>query len=199
MPNSRSSVCCRTSCERPLKSDGHRVESAIDVDPSFNDNEVPRSALRRSLASNAVRVGASRAGVEFRTVAGGGLELRLLDEVDRRYRLRKATSLSGGELEVLCSSDSFLTREPDGSLFRVENWAFLYTIGVDGFIDRTLVAEVTGYREGSPGCLILGQLIELGNDSPLLGGRGFQPADEDLDDLLDDEDREDEGGWSTGS
>lgn len=127
----------------------HRIEAAIEADPSFDDNEVPRSALRRSLASNAVRAGASQVGVDFRTVAGGGLELRLLDTVDRRYRLRKASSSLGGGLEVLCSSDSFLTREPDGGLFRVENWALLYTLGADGFIDRTLIAEVTGYLEGS--------------------------------------------------
>lgn len=54
-----------------------------------------------------------------------------------------------------------------------------------------IAAEVLGVRPGSPGRLILGNVLALGSGGPV--GGGFTPADEDLDLGLDEED---EGGES---
>lgn len=63
--------------------------------------------------------------------------------------------------------------------------------GNEGLIAEVIAAEVLGVRPGSPGRLILGDVLTLWSGGPT--GGGFTPADEDLDLGLGEED---EGGES---
>jgi len=164
---------------------GHRVDEAMEVDPAFGSGWA-RSAVTRDLVVNAVSEAASHIGMDFRPVNGSGREFRHLDNsTDRRYRLRRAQRTAAGDLIVTANSESALGSEV-GSLFTQEHWTFLWTLGADGQMDEILLAEVTGYIEGSPGRLKLGQTIALSGPAPTSGG--FVPVDEDLNDFGDEDD-----------
>jgi len=163
---------------------GYRVDVAMDADPSFGSGW-SRAALTRDLVVDAVSVAASRVGVDFRPINGIGRELRFLSaDVDRRYRVRRGRRRSSGGLLIQASSDSALA-SVERSLFDTEQWAFVWTLSPDGLIGEVLVAEVTGYVDGSPGHLELGRMVALGA-SGAYGGE-FLPADEGLDGYEDEE------------
>jgi hypothetical protein len=156
---------------------GHRVDVAMEVDPAFGSGW-SRSAVTRDLVVDAVSGAASRQGLDFRPVTGGGREFRMLTgTVERRFRLRRAVRRADGSLLITASSASALAIE-DGSLFGEELWAFAWTLNDDGQIDEVLACEVIGYVEGMPGHLRLGHVIALAGDHAPTGG--FRPADEDL-------------------
>jgi hypothetical protein len=156
---------------------GHRVDVAMEVDPAFGSGW-SRAAVARDLVIDAVSGAASRQGLDFRPVHGGGREFRMLTgTVARRFRLRRAVRRADGSLLITASSASALAIE-DGSLFAEELWAFAWTSTDDGQIDEVLACEVTGYVEGMPGHLKLGHVIALAGDHvPMVG---FRPADEEL-------------------
>lgn len=162
---------------------GFRVEQALEVDEAFGRGGA-RGALMRDLVLDAVSAAASRVGLDFRPV-NGGRELRhVSNDVDRRYRVRRAHRNAGGDLIITSSSDSALAAE-EGSLFRKESRAFAWIPGADGLMSEVLIAEILGYYEGTPGHLKLGPAIPLGSGDLPLGG--FRPSDEPLDGFGDDE------------
>jgi hypothetical protein len=73
----------------------------------------------------------------------------------------------------------------------MENWVFGWVSNAEGLIAEVIAAEVLGVRPGSPGRLILGDVLTLWSGGPT--GGEFTPADEDLDLGLGEED---EGGES---
>jgi hypothetical protein len=155
---------------------GHRVEVALDVDPAFGSGN-SRSWLRRDLALDTIVAAASRAGLEHKAERGAH-EIRILSRnVDRRYRLLKASRSSGGEFVITVNSDSSLVVEDD-SLFRSELWVYSWTFDADGTVEDVFIAEVRGHVDGHPCRLVLGPVTLLGSSGPSRGG--FEPGDEGL-------------------
>ena len=172
---------------------GYRVDVAMDVDPAFGSGW-SRAAVTRDLVVDAAIGAASRVGLDFRSVSGGGREFRFLSgNVDRRYRLRRAKRRADGELIISTSSNSALAAT-DLSLFLVEQWALAWTPSADGLIAEVLAAEVVGFIDGNPGHLDLGRIFALGSDD--LPDGEFRPTGESLEGLDDDEDVGDEFGFS---
>ena len=156
---------------------GYRVDVAMEVDPAFGSGWA-RAAVTRDLVIDAVSGAASRQGLDFRPVNGGGREFRTLTgTIERRFRLRRAVRRADGSLLITASSASALAIE-DGALFAGELWAFAWTLSDDGQIDEVLACEVTGYVEGMPGHLKLGHVFALTGDNSPTGG--FRPTEEDL-------------------
>ena len=153
---------------------GYRVGVAMAADDAFTSGN-SRSALMRDLAIDAVTLAASRIGLPFRQVVGGGHEL-----VGERhtYRLRKAQRDASG-LVITVSNDSSLVIEEEPSLFPMEKWVMGWVPDDTGSIAEVFVARVVGSEPGRPGRLILGACIALGTRDPI--GGGFTPTDEGLD------------------
>lgn len=169
---------------------GYRVDVALDEDPAFGSG-MSRASLARDLAVQTIGAAASRAGIDFRPIPGGGLELHHLEGVtDRRYRVRKAHRNSEGSLRIPVNSASAIRPFGD-TVFHREQWALAWVLSADGLIEEVLIAEVRGLAEGNPGHLLLGPTIALGEGDLPTGG--FEPADEDLDGF-DDESDEGFGG-----
>lgn len=159
---------------------GHSIERAIEIDQSFG--RYGRGALRRDLATDTVMRKASQIGLDPRIVQGGGCEFRLnTGGMFIRLRLRSARLSADGTPIVLSNSESALADESE--LFREEHWVFGMIYGPDDNthrIHRAFAAEVTGFREGSPGRLILGPVHWLLDGSDDLSSISFTPDDEDL-------------------
>lgn len=154
---------------------GYRVDAAMEVDPAFGSGR-SRSALRRDLIVETTQEVASRVGLDFRQVKGGGRELRTLTgTTDRRFRMRAARRQSDGDLRVDSSSDSVFAQE-ENSLWWNEHWVFGWTIGDDDQLDEIFVAEVIGRVDGNPGYLVFGELHHLGGETPPSTGT-FLPDD----------------------
>jgi hypothetical protein len=167
---------------------GYRVDVALEADEAFGSGS-SRSSLMRDLVMDAVSRSASRAGdIYFRPVNGAGRELV---GARHRYRIRRAKRDAEGNLIVEVSSESTLALEEEPALFSMENWIFGWVSNAEGLIAEVIAAEVLGVHPGSPGRLILGDVLTLGSGGPT--GGGFTPADEDLDLGLGEED---EGGES---
>ena len=167
---------------------GHRIDSAMDVDPAFGSGG-SRAWMARDLAIDAVGEAASRAGLDFRPVNGSGRELRAFDGgVDRRYRLRRARRDEAGAITVPVNSSS-AALVADESLIPEEFWVLGYVMSRDSLVMSVFVAEILGVEEGRPGKLILGEITQLlGFDAPT---GGFKPTEEGLpgfDDEVDDDD-----------
>lgn len=165
---------------------GHRVDVALEADPSFGSGQ-SRSALMRDLVMSSIAQSASYAGVPFQPVNGIGREL--VGE-RHRYRIRRAKA-NEEEPIITVSSESSLVLDEEPTLFPMENWVLGWISGADGLIADVFIAEILGIREGRPGQLILGSIRPIGTDGPI--GDGFTPTDEDLDLGLDDEGDADEG------
>jgi hypothetical protein len=167
---------------------GYRVDVALEADEAFGSGS-SRSSLMRDLVMDAVSRSASRVGdIYFRPVNGAGRELV---GARHRYRIRRAKRDAEGNLIVEVSSESTLVLEEESTLFSVENWIFGWVSNAEGLIAEVIAAKVLGVHPGSPGRLILGDVLTLGSGGPT--GGGFTPADEDLDLGLGEED---EGGES---
>lgn len=156
---------------------GYRVDVALDGDPAFGSG-MSRASLARDLAIETIGGAASRAGIDFRPIPGGGLELQHLEgATDRRYRVRKAHRSSEGSLSIPVNSASAI-RPFDDTLFDREQWTLAWVLSAEGLIEEVLIAEVLGLTKGNPGHLLLGPTILLGEGD--LPAGGFQPVDEDL-------------------
>jgi hypothetical protein len=167
---------------------GYRVDVALEADEAFGSGS-SRSSLMRDLVMDAVSRSASRVGdIYFRPVNGAGRELV---GARHRYRIRRAKRDAEDNLIIEVSSESTLVLEEEPTLFSIENWIFGWVSNAEGLIAEVIAAEVLGVRPGSPGHLILGDVLTLGSGGPT--GGGFTPADEDLDLGLGEED---EGGES---
>lgn len=178
---------------------GHRVDVALEADESFGSTAQSKTSLMRELALDAVAAAASRVGVQFGVVNGSGRELRTFDDgVDRRFRVRRASRDSDGNIVLMANSDAPLrvvVDEGDG-LYPVEAWAFGWIPVAEAvLVAEVFVAPILDFVPGNPGHLVLGRAISLlGPDTP--SGGGFTPRDEGLDGFDDDED--DEMGGDTG-
>ena len=167
---------------------GYRVDVALEADEAFGSGS-SRGSLMRDLVMDAVSRSASRVGdIYFRPVNGAGRELV---GARHRYRIRRAKRDAEDNLIIEVSSESTLALEEEPTLFSIENWIFGWVSNAEGLIAEVIAAEVLGVRPGSPGRLILGDVLALGSGGPT--GGGFTPADEDLDLGLGEED---EGGES---
>lgn len=172
---------------------GHRIEQAMETDPAFGSGW-SHAALSRDLAVGAASGAASRIGLDFRPVNGGGREFRTLaGTIDRRFRLRRAHRRADGTTIITANSDSALAVE-DGSFFDQEQWVLSWMPTPEGAIEVVFVAEVVGFVEGRPGHLTLGPMTLLGGED--LPAGGFNPTDEDLDGFGEDEGWEEESGSS---
>lgn len=168
---------------------GHHVEQALDVDQSFGSPQTV-GFLMRDLAIDAIAVAASRVGVEFGPVNGSGRELRSFDHgVERRFRVRRASrDADHGNIVMTANSDAPLkvaTDEADG-LFSIEAWTFGW-IPTSGsiLVAEVFIAPLLRFDPGTPGHLVLGQVIPLlGSDTP---SGGFRPSQEGLEGFDDDE------------
>ena len=167
---------------------GYRVDVALGADEAFGSGR-SRSALMRDLVMDAVSRSASKVGgIYFHPVNRAGHEL--VGE-RHRYRIRRAKRDAEDNLIIEVSSDSSLALEEEPTLYSIENWIFGWVSNAEGLIAEVIAAKVLGVRPGSPGRLILGDVLALGSGGPT--GGGFTPADEDLDLGLGEED---EGGES---
>jgi hypothetical protein len=153
---------------------GYRVALAMEVDPAFTSGN-SRSALMRDLAIDAVTVAASRIGLPFRQVTGGGHEL--VGE-QHTYRLRRAKRDPSG-LVIMVSADSSLIAEEEPTLFPMHRWVLGWVADGTDSIPEVFVAHAIAKEPGRPGRLILGPVIPLGTRDPI--GGGFTPTDEGLD------------------
>src|SRR5690348_4533655 len=167
---------------------GHRVDVALEADPAFGSG-TSRGSLMRDLVMDTIsRSAGTVGGIYFQPVNGPGREL--VGE-RHRYRIRRAKRDAEGSLVIEVSSESSLVLEEEPALYSIENWVFGWLANAEGLIAEVIAAEVLGVRPGSPGRLILGDVLALGAGGPV--GGGFTPAEEDLDLGLGEED---EGGES---
>jgi hypothetical protein len=154
---------------------GYRVDVALEADPAFGSGR-SRSSLMNDLVLETVSRSASKLGVYFQPVNGTGREL--IGE-RHRYRIRRAKRDAKEDLIVTVSSESSLGMEEEPTLFPLTSWIFGWITNADGLIDEVIAAEILGILPGSPGRLLLGNVLHLGSDGPF--GGGFRPAEEDLD------------------
>ena len=157
---------------------GYRIDAAVQLDSSFCVSSRPKSALTRSLVDEGVRIGASRAGVDFLDARGGAVDLRF--EVGGRYlvfRVKRARRLQSGEVDILTNAGSTWGIEDDIAIIPDEPWVFAFIASEDGLIEL-FVAPVYGATEGSPGHLILGPEIRLEGEWGPQGG-SFRSDDDD--------------------
>lgn len=163
---------------------GHRVGVALEADPAFGSG-MSNAWLGRDLAIHAIKGSASRIGIDFRPIRGGGLELQYsAGTTDRRYRVRKARRVADGTILVLNSEASVTPW--DDTLFDREQWVFAYTPSAEGLIEEVLLAQVYGSVDGTPGELLLGPPIPIGSQDTANGR--FEPSNEDLHGFDDDSD-----------
>jgi hypothetical protein len=175
---------------------GWKIEKATQLDPAFNKTCRSRSSLGRDLVLDAIEEATTRIGLGCQSVSGGGRDvIDLVDDVDRRFRVRKAELDSDtGEYEIISTSDSILVitdSEPD-SLIPAERWVLGYTTDGDGMIVDIFAARVLGITDSAVPRLRLGaaMLLGVGHTPTLPSGHGFQPA---MEDDLGDQFEQDEG------
>lgn len=165
---------------------GYRVDVALDVDPAFGSGQA-RAWLLRDLVMDAIDESASRVGVEFQTINGGGRELQTLgDGVIHRFRCKSASRVSDDQIGVLASSNSPLVVEEDG-MYAVEPWIFGYISSSSTMLDEVFIAPILGFVEGNPGHFELGRPIQLLGAELPTKGTGFKPSDEGLEGFEDDD------------
>jgi hypothetical protein len=168
---------------------GYRVDVALEADRAFGSGR-SRSSLMNDLVMDTVSRSASKVGgIYFHPVNGPGRELM---GALHRYRIRRAKRDAEDNLVIEVSSESSLGLEEEPTLYPIESWVFGWVTNAEGLIAEVIAAEVRGVRPGSPGRLILGEILTLGSGGPV--GGGFIPAEEGLDLGLDDEDEGSEGG-----
>jgi hypothetical protein len=173
---------------------GYRVQVALDADPAFGSGN-SRSWLTRDLVLDAITRKAAQLGLPSRAVNGSGREL--VGEA-HRYRILKASRDRDGNIIIRVGSDSSLILQEDETLLPSEPWVFGFIVDDDGCIAEVFIARIDGYEDGRPGCLILGPERIIGaRGTPPIGG-GFQPADEGLEGIDDEDNEEDEGGRDAG-
>lgn len=180
--------CIADDLREAFSERGHRVDVALEVDPAFGSGR-SRSSLMNDLVLDAVARSASTVGVYFQPVNGTGRELI---GVQHRYRIRRAKRDATDKLVITVSSESSLGLEEDPTLYPMGNWVFGWITNAEGLIAEVFAAEVLGIIPGTPGRLILGDVLALGSGGP--GSDGFIPVEEDLDLDLGFDGEEDEDG-----
>src|SRR4051812_3797394 len=97
---------------------GWKIEKATQLDSAFSRTSRSRSSLGRDLVLDAIEEATTRIGLGCQSVSGGGRDVIDLDDnVDRRFRVRKADiDANTGEYEIISTSESILVlpdSEPD--------------------------------------------------------------------------------------
>ncbi|GAA4124701.1 hypothetical protein GCM10022215_32570 [Nocardioides fonticola] len=161
---------------------GHKVETAVGLDPAFTRNKRPESALVRSLVTDAITNAAPRLGVGIVPAPGGAVELAVLHNfTERRLRVLKATrDEETGEFVIIADRAILDISDADPeSAFRHERWVLGYTTDDAGMIHDIFAAAVLDVTGDSVTRAVLGPITLLGSGTDPFGGK-FQPADDDL-------------------
>ncbi|WGX98078.1 hypothetical protein [Nocardioides sp. L-11A] len=184
---------------------GHNIDKATSLDPAFRRSRGPQSALSRNLVLDTIEETAGRFGIGVIPVSGGGCDLQLLvDDADRRFRVRKATKVVDEETEtetfdVIVDSPAILdiTDAEIESLWRHERWIFGYTTDDGGIVDDIFAARAVRVTGDVIFKLVLADVTLLGLAGFSPDGDRFIPDDED--DLPGfDSDRDDDTGFAAG-
>ena len=127
---------------------------------------------------------ASCVGLDPRA-ASGGLDLRSFHDVtERRFRLRSATRDAGGELKVVCGSDSALAVDTDevAALMSIKLWVLAVVYGPEKeSVEEIVAARIVDRTATLPGYLVLADETPLLRGSTPPTGAGFTPAEEPID------------------
>ncbi len=178
----------------------HHITTALNKDDAFRDDRNPLSSLVRSIVKAAVKVGASRQGLQAEPCQGGLELLRGEGSTIHHYRVRAATRDREGSIQVIVNSDPTDQLRSgdygyDGGFIVDKHWVFGYTYDDDGFIDELFVAAVLGVTNTKVLKLELGPTMSLGlgaDSTP--PSRSFKPSEEDLDGFEDDDSGTDDVG-----
>jgi hypothetical protein len=153
---------------------GHRIETAVALDPSFTRNRRSRSSLTLDLMSDAFMAATSRVGLSPFKGTGGSVEL--LTEIPggmANVRLRRAESRGEDEFFVRSNTASKFGYVDEDRL--IPDYPYVFGFLLDAADQpQFFVAEVTRVIEGSPGELVLGAPYLLGGTTAPTPG-GFDP------------------------
>lgn len=156
---------------------GHRIDVALDQDPSFGSTGWSRSSLTRDLIGEAFDSAGLRAGLQPYPLRGARQVVSYDSNRMCVIRLKKAENGRDGFKVVANSASSWGEPETEALMPEVR-FILGYTLGV-GSVDELFVAEVLGQKDGLPGHYILGAPMMLGNSTP--PSDGFRPdVDDDL-------------------
>jgi hypothetical protein len=153
---------------------GHRIDSAVSLDPAFSRNRRSRSSLTLDLMSDAFMAAASHVGLSPFRGTGGAVEL--LAEIPRglaNVRLRRAEKRGEEDFFVRSNAASKFGYVDERLL--IPDYPYVFGFHLDA-LDQPefFVAEVTRVIEGSPGELVLGPPHLLGGAAGPTPG-GFDP------------------------
>lgn len=168
---------------------GHRVDSAMEVDPAFGSGW-SRSSLARDLAIEAASEAASRYGLDFRVTIGGGREFRSVTTVDKRFRFKKAVRNEAGGFDIKVNNAAS-GLQCDDALIPEEHWVFAYALTKRNELTVVFAAPILDIEMGFPGRYVLGPIEQL--LTPREKVQGFVPADEELDGFEEVDDSDDVG------
>src|SRR3546814_8275111 len=135
---------------------GHRVESAVSLDPAFTRNRRSRSSLTLDLMSDAFLAATSRVGLTPFRGTGGSVELLAnIPAGLANVRLRRAERRNDDEYFVRANKAStfgFVNEE-----LMIPDYPFVFGFTLDAMEQAEFfVAEVLKVVEGNPGDIILG-------------------------------------------
>lgn len=168
---------------------GHHVEQALDIDSAFRHGNRPRSSLAGSLIQTGFTAGGSATGLAVHTGPGGCLQIYLeLGNAFAVIRLLRAKT-ARGRYKILANGSASWSTAEEEALIPEYRFVFGYVLDEEGLGD-IFVAEVTGWTPGSPGELILGDPVLLGDGGG--ASRGFSTDHDDTLPGLGDEDDSDE-------
>lgn len=150
------------------------VDEALTLHTAFTDNNVPRSALVRSVIAREFRTGAERRGLNPRAGLGGSTELyELSGNAYAVIRLRSAEEVAG-ELRVIANSGSTWGGISDDGFWREVPYVFgclVNSTSVEFF-----VAEVIGQSDAAVPHLEFGWVHRFTPSAPQ-NGSAFTPDD----------------------
>lgn len=123
------------------------VDEGLSLHTAFTDNNVPRSALVRSIIAREFRTSAERRGLSPRLGLGGSTELYELNgDAFAVIRLRSAEMVTG-EIRVLSNSGSTWGGISDDGFWREIPYVFGWLTSSTSV--EFFVAEVTGQSDGA--------------------------------------------------
>lgn len=152
------------------------VSKALSLNAAFTENNVPRSALERSIIVREFLASAGRHGLNPRPGLGGAVEL--YEPLAQDYaiiRLRSA-EIVAGELRVIASSGSTWGGLSEEGLWRDFPYVFGYVVGDDDTLEF-FVAEVTGQTKTAVAHLEFGWTHHFTTPSTP-PGEAFEPNEE---------------------
>lgn len=149
------------------------VTAALELHPAFTDNNVPRSALVRSIIAREFRAAAGRRGINPRSGLGGAVELYELNGDEYAIVRLRGAELVGEELRVIANSGSTWGGQSDDGFWREVPYVFGCTFGENDSVSF-FVAEVIGQSEGAVAYLEFGWTHRFDEPAPR-GGASFTP------------------------